>query len=682
MIDRHQIDSSFRLRNIFLAIALGFVVLVIALLVGGGAPTRSAPGLPDAGLTVGWLVPLLLMANFLIEFALVGYSLAAVLFFPDEDGALGSSAFRFIRKVPMVAFAWLVLNSVLLAVKASYEIGIPFREVLNFATLSSYATAIPQGNAMLWQIFIAALILGISALTFRVRGAAVTLVLALLIFLPPAIQSHSSASGNHELAIGGLFIHIGASALWVSGVFALIAMRRESLSLEIALPRFSTLALWCVSAIAISGVIVSALHIGSFHGLASKYALLLLVKVLALAFLVLIGVRHRAAMKSRVLDGSSAAFIRLISAEVLIMFVAVGTAVALAQTQPPVPRVPIAYPSAELIAGTPMPPAPTLAHVLFRSDLDGFALSFILISTILYLKGVRKLTRRGDHWPIGRTIGFLLGLSVFGYSTSGGLGDYAHFAFSFHMVAHMIIVSLVPIGLVLGAPVTLALRALPAGKHPGERGARGILNSAIHSKVARFYAHPVVALIIFDGSLFVLYLTPAFGHLMVSHIGHVFMNFHFLGAGIIFFYLIIGVDPSPRRIPHLVRIVLLFAAMSIHAFFSIAIMSSSGALDGGYFASLHRPWWIDLLNDQRTGGELGWSLGEVPIVIALVALFTQWIKDDAREAKRLDRAADRAVSKGEDDELAKYNAHLSKLASKDALVAKNSVANPDESQNE
>jgi len=352
-------------------------------------------------------------------------------------------------------------------------------------------------------------------------------------------------------------------------------------------------------------------------------------------------------------------------AEIAIMFTATGLALALAQTEPPVARVPIAYPSAEQIVGSPMVPPPTLAHLLWSFDPDGFSLAFILIAAILYYKGVRKLVRRGDHWPIGRSVAFGLGLAIFGYSTSGGLGAYALFAFSFHMIAHMTIVSLAPIGLVLGAPITLALRALPAGAHPGELGARGMLSAAVHSKLSRFYSHPIIALIIFDGSLFAMYLTPIFGHLMQSHIGHVFMDFHFLAAGTLFFYVIIGVDPSPRRIPHLVRIVLLFATMSIHAFFSIAIMSTTGLLDGGYFASLQRPWWTDLLNDQHTGGSVGWSMGEVPIIVALAALFIQWIRDDARETRRLDRASDRAVAKGEADELSKYNAQLAALAKRD-----------------
>lgn len=661
-----MIDQVMKKRYGVLALLFGYLALVVALLLGGGAPTRAAPGLPDAGLIVGWSVPLLTMANFLIEFTLIGFALASTFFFADVKGALGEPATRLIRRVPPIAILWILLNALLIVVKAAYEIGIPFREALNFATIDSYLTQTAQGNAFLWQFAFLALLIGVSALTTRVRGAAATLVLALLVIAPPALNSHASAASHHSLATGAIVIHVVASALWIGGVVALVVMRRAKLALDDAVPRFSVLALWCVVVIAVSGVVNAWLRIGSVSGLASKYAAITMAKAVVLIVLVLIGARHRRSIKARVLEGNTTAFVRLLLIELATMFSVTGLAVALAQTPPPHARVPISYSNAERIVGAPMPPTPTIAHLLWRSDLDGFVLGFIAIAAILYFLGVRKLTRRGDHWPVSRSVALVLGLAVFGYSTSGGLGAYALFAFSFHMIAHMAIVTLAPIGIILSAPVTLALRALPAGAHPGERGARGLLNAAIHSKVSQFYSHPVVALIIFDGSLFALYLTPIFGHLMRSHVGHVFMDFHFLAAGILFFYLIIGVDPSPRRIPHLVRIVLLFAAMSIHAFFSIAIMSTTGLLDGGYFASLQRPWWTDLLADQHLGGGIGWSMGEAPIIIALIALFLQWTKDDAREAKRLDRASDRAVAKGEEDELAKYNAQLAALAKRDA----------------
>jgi len=272
------------------------------------------------------------------------------------------------------------------------------------------------------------------------------------------------------------------------------------------------------------------------------------------------------------------------------------------------------------------------------------------------------LTRRGDKWPVGRTVAFAVAVALVDFATSGGIGVYAHFAFSYHMLAHMILGMIAPIGFVLAAPVTLALRTLPQGRTPQERGIRGTFITVIHSKYSVIITNPVVALGLFDGSLFLLYMTPLFGKLMQSHSGHILMDIHFLLAGYLFFYVIVGIDPNPRKIPHIVRIIVLFAAMSIHAFFSIALLSTTTLTDGGYFASLNRPWNINLLADQHVGASLGWMMGEIPILVALIATFIQWMRDDSREAKRIDRAADRAAAMGEEDELAKYNKYLSTLA--------------------
>jgi cytochrome c oxidase assembly factor CtaG len=140
---------------------------------------------------------------------------------------------------------------------------------------------------------------------------------------------------------------------------------------------------------------------------------------------------------------------------------------------------------------------------------------------------------------------------------------------------------------------------------------------------------------------------------------------HFILSGLLFFHVIIGVDPNPKRVPYLARIVLLFAAMAIHAFFSIALISSTTLLDHGYFAELHRTWSPDLLSDQHLGGSLGWAMGEVPIMLALVATFLLWVRDDSREARRIDRNVERAAAMGMPDELAEYNAYLAKLAVRD-----------------
>ena len=152
---------------------------------------------------------------------------------------------------------------------------------------------------------------------------------------------------------------------------------------------------------------------------------------------------------------------------------------------------------------------------------------------------------------------------------------------------------------------------------------------------------------------------------MGSHLGHLAMNLHFLLAGVVFFHVIVGVDPNPHRPPNMVRMVILFAAMSIHAFFSIALMSSSTLLDGGYYTSIGNPMGLDLLENQYAGGAIGWAMGEIPILLALTAVFIQWMRDDRKESNRIDRNAARASAMGEADDLTKYNLYLAELARRD-----------------
>ena len=229
----------------------------------------------------------------------------------------------------------------------------------------------------------------------------------------------------------------------------------------------------------------------------------------------------------------------------------------------------------------------------------------------------------------------------------------------------MILGMIAPIFFVLSAPITLALRTLPQSRDGEERGIRGLLLSFIHSRYVMTLTNPVIALLIFDGSLFALYMTPLFGRLMSGHTGHLFMDIHFILAGALFFHVIIGVDPNPKRVPHIVRIIVLFAAMSIHAWFSITVLMASSPLDGTYFQSLHLAWGPDLLSDQRMGGSIGWALGEIPILIALAATFIQWMRDDKKESARIDRASERAAAMGLEDELTAYNRYLAQLNQRD-----------------
>jgi cytochrome c oxidase assembly factor CtaG len=216
-----------------------------------------------------------------------------------------------------------------------------------------------------------------------------------------------------------------------------------------------------------------------------------------------------------------------------------------------------------------------------------------------------------------------------------------------------------PIGLVLGAPVTLALRSLPGRRVPKERGLRQLLQLVLDSWLVRLLSNPLVAAAIFVGSLYGLYFTPLFGVLMQNHLGHALMELHFLAAGSLFFWVLIGVDPTPRRWHPFARIGLVLVVVSFHAFFAIALMNTDTVLAGSYYRALDRPYATDLLADQHLGAGITWAMGEVPIVLVLAAILVQWFRDDRREGLRIDRAVARS---GRDEDLEQYNAYLARLA--------------------
>ena len=571
----------------------------------------------------------------------------------DVRGAV--SNFKLAKKVKSTLLAWIITILIFILIQIAYLLEQPISASFDLTVIRSYLTQTSVGKSYLVQLLGVSIVLLIPLK--KVLSTYISLIIALIAITAPIFQSHGTSSSHHGLAIGALVIHVIALSFWVGGLFGLTQLNKGQKL--IALPRFSELALWSAITVVITGAATAWTRLDSISSWQSKYGAITILKIFLALTLIGFGALHR----RWIIKSDFPSIFRLISGEIVIMFVTVFVGSWLSTVAPPTREVKSSQ--ALLITGIQMPPAPTFSNVLLAYDADGLMLGLLIIAVALYIKGVVILRKRGDTWPVGRTIAFALGISMVDFATSGGLGVYSHFAFSNHMMAHMFLGMIAPIGIVLGAPITLALRTLPQARNKDERGVRGSFIALLHSKPALVMTNPVVALAIFDGSLFTLYFTPLFGNLMQGHSGHFFMSTHFLLAGILFFQTIIGVDPAPRKVPHLVKIIIIFAAMSIHAFFSIAIMSATTLIDNGYFVLLERPWATDLLADQKLGGAIGWAMGEIPILLALIATFLQWLREDKKEAGRIDRAADRAAATGEDDDLAQYNRYLAQLNQRD-----------------
>jgi cytochrome c oxidase assembly factor CtaG/putative copper export protein len=649
-------------------VLVGVGVLAGAIAAGIGAlslaDALTATGLPNPGPVTTYGLPFVRAAGEIAAVVAAGsFLFAAFLVPPQTNGVLDAGGYRALRLGTAASAVWTVCAALLVPLTVSDVSGQPLREHLNPASVWSAASLIDTATAWRWTAFIAAAVTLASLPVLRWSWTPVLLAGGLITLVPLALTGHSSAGGAHDLATNSLLIHLIAGALWAGGLLALLAhAMRSGEHADLAARRFSALALWCFVAMAASGVVNALVRIQLPELVRSEYGWLVIGKFVALCVLGLIGWRQRrsglAALRAD--PEARGPLVRLALVEAAVFGATFGIAVGLGRTPPPPP---LTEPSpVEVAIGYDFEGPPTVARVLFDWRFDLIFGTAAIVMAVLYLFGVRRLRRRGDAWPIGRTAAWMCGCAALLFTTSSGLGRYMPAMFSMHMVAHMLLSMLVPILLVLGAPVTLALRALPTAGRGEPPGPREWLLAALHSRVSRCLTNPIVATVVFVAGFYGLYFGGLFDAAVSNHAAHMLMNLHFLVSGYLFYWVVIGVDPTPRQIPQLGKVAMVFASLPLHAFFGVVLMGMQTVLGETFYRSLALRWHTDLLGDQRLGGGIAWAAGEVPLVVVMIALLIQWRRSDQRTAKRLDRAADR----DDDAELAAYNAMLTELAKRDS----------------
>jgi putative membrane protein len=295
---------------------------------------------------------------------------------------------------------------------------------------------------------------------------------------------------------------------------------------------------------------------------------------------------------------------------------------------------------------------------MFLPHLDPWSVVPVVGLLVLagYLAGTWRLHRQGVRWPWWRTAAFVAGVASLLAVTATWLNGYSMVLFSVHMAQHMVLTMITPLLLLVGAPITLALRVLPRGR--GTAGApRALLLEALHSRFARAISSPLFTVPLFIASLYGVYFTAVFDALMSNPLGHQIMLAHFVMTGLLFFGPIIAADPWPRSIGYPARMLELLLPVPFHAFFGVAIMMAS-SLVVRTFADPPADWGIDPIADQGVAGGIAWSFGELPTVLVLAVVFFSWAGSEERRGRTLDRAADRT----DDAELDAYNARLRQLS--------------------
>ncbi|MEP7192005.1 MAG: cytochrome c oxidase assembly protein [Actinomycetota bacterium] len=647
-----------RLPLILAAVAVVAVVIPAGLL--GGAFAAPVVGLADVGALVRWGLPVVRAIHDLAAASTIGLLVVAATIIPEARHT--SRRVTAARYACASGVVWVVAGLVGL--------------VFSFADISGTRLTDPTFGAQ-FQTFVfqleflraaaisfgLALVVTMGAAVVRRRSGMVLLAaLSILAILPLALAGHASGAANHDTAVSSLALHLVSAVLWVGGLLAL-AMLRPLLgkALSVSVQRYSTLAGWCFVAVAVSGAVNAWIRIGSVDNLASGYGVLVILKVVALVALGVAGWQQRSRVVGRISADPLAGrlFGQLALIEVVIMGAAFALGTALSRSAPPVVDIAVVSPDAAYaLTGYVAPAGPlTSSGWLTVWRIDWLWLTVAVLAVTLYLLGVRRMRARGDSWPVARTVGWVLGWAIFVWATSGAPGVYGPVLFSVHMVMHMTVSMAAPILMVLAAPLTLALRTLRP-RRDNTLGPRELLLALVHSRFLAVIGNPIVAAVIFFGSLVVFYFSPLFELALRTHTGHVLMTTHFLLAGYLFAWVLVGIDPGPGRWSPPLLLVILFGTISFHAFFGVALTSGTTLLAPTFFEGLHLPWAVDLLADQRAGGAVAWGIGELPTLILALLVTLAWVRSDSAESTRLDRQAER----DDDADLKAYNAHLSALS--------------------
>ncbi|TBN58649.1 copper transporter [Glaciihabitans arcticus] len=643
--------------------ALLFVALVsaiIALNFGGAAKPEL---IADVGPVVRFGLPL---AKLLVNIGAAG-----------TIGALALAAFALDAKKPEYgaaldvaaasAAAWAVASGAtgFFTFLFAYQQPITLDDRFG-SLLATYLTTQESGQAWLTTTLIAA---ALTVLCFAVRNHSLVLVMtiaAVLGLIPMGLQGHAGNTANHDAATSAIWLHLVFAAIWLGGLLTMALTQRtlESGRLGIVLQRYSSLAIVCFVVVAISGYVSAEIRVGTLDNLLTPYGLLVLTKTAALIALGLFGLAQRRFVIERMQRPGAHEkrwFWWLITAELAFMGIASGVAAALARTATPQAETPANTTQnptpAEFLTGSPLPPPISTANLFTIWNFDLIWLLVCGFALFFYLAAVWRLKKRGDAWPVLRTVSWVAGILVLFYVTNGGVNAYEKYLFSAHMLAHMVIGMVVPVLLVPGAPITLALRAIRK-RTDGSRGGREWLLLITHSRYFAVIGNPVVAAVLFAGSLWVFYYSPLFRWATVDHVGHQWMIVHFLAVGYLFTQSLIGIDPQPNRPSYPIRLLVLLATMAFHAFFGLALMTGTGLLLADWYGAMG--WGTSALADQQAGGGIAWSVGEIPTVALAIAVAIMWSRSDERESKRYDRKAERDG----DAELEEYNAMLAKRSGK------------------
>ena len=280
--------------------------------------------------------------------------------------------------------------------------------------------------------------------------------------------------------------------------------------------------------------------------------------------------------------------------------------------------------------------APSLGKVLLGWTIEPLVALGLVVAVVVWLRLVARVDQAHPANPVPhrRTIAFLAGLGAIAFALLSGIEAYDTTLFSVHMIQHILLTLVAAPLIALGAPITLLLRAAT----PNVR--RRLILPILHSRVVGVLAFPVVAWLVFAAVMWGSHFSPLFDASLEDPLVHDLEHALYLGAGLLFWWPAVGLDPSPWRMPHPVRAMYVFLQMPQNTFLAVTIVNTGNVLYAHY-ATLGRTWGPAPLEDQRIAGSLMWLIGDVLFIAALGAIIAGWMAFERRHEAAVIRRVER-----------------------------------------
>jgi cytochrome c oxidase assembly factor CtaG len=275
----------------------------------------------------------------------------------------------------------------------------------------------------------------------------------------------------------------------------------------------------------------------------------------------------------------------------------------------------------------------TPARALTSWAVDPYPLAVIVVMCALYLLGVRRVRRSGRSWPAGRIVAFCAGGAGLAFvATSSFLSVYWPVLFYVRALQTVLLVLGVPLFIMLGRPLSLAIAASPA------MGSR--IKAAITGRAARAITFPAVTALVLVLTPFVLYFSPWFAAGFHSDVVRELTYLVLVIPGLVFFWTLLRIDPVPIEYPYLVALWVTAAEVVGDAALGLAVIVDHTLIAGGYYHALARPWGPSLASDQVIGGGALWVLGDIIGLPFLAAVLIAMIREDESDARVIDAELD------------------------------------------